>query len=561
MLPIADLLFCFDQCRTRGRKHQFRDGIAARIRRRTFALPEAHHPQSQIRVKIDRRSLLAGTLSCCLTAAGTAHPVAKPSSLTLGRPRRFSFAGLREQARRLASKPYQEPAPVPQIVQSLDFALSQKIKFRSEFSLWPDGGHPVRFFPVNKYADVPVRIHVVDHEVAREIVYAPRYFDFGGSDIANRLPANLGFSGFRIMNGRGIESDWLAFQGASYFRASGEEDQYGISARGIAVDTALSTKEEFPRFTTFWLAESTDGVTIFALLDSPSLAGAYRVDATRSRGVVTRVHAELFARADIARLGVAPLTSMYWYSDSNFWQRADWRPAIHDSDGLALWTGNNERIWRPLTDPPQIQTNSFFDTNPRGFGLLQRDREFDHYQDDGAFYNRRPSLWVEPLGQWGAGAVQLVEIPTDDEIHDNVVAYWQPSKPVQAGDALSFDYRLHWQDNEPSQPLGRVVATRIGRGGTPGLSHPKGAHKFVIDFQGGPLDSMPPRFDVTPVVTLSRGKPENAYVIKIVGTQRWRAFFDVNLANQAPLDMRCYLRLGNKTLTETWLYQFFPPTA
>ena len=272
------------------------------------------------------------------------------------------------------------------------------------------------------------------------------------------------------------------------------------------------------------------------------------------------VHADLFARADIERLGVAPLTSMYWYSESNYGKRTDWRPAIHDSDGLALWTGVGERIWRPLADPPSVQTNSFLDTDPKGFGLLQRDRNFDDYQDDGAFYNRRPSLWVEPLGKWGDGVVQLVEIPTDDEVQDNIVAYWQPKAAVKNGDALTFDYRLYWQAAEPSPGvLGRVVATRVGRGGIPGLSHPKGLHKFVIDFEGGPLASMQARFDLTPVVVLSRGKSQNAYVIKVVGTSRWRAFFDVLSTDANPIDIRCYLRLAGKALTETWLYQFFPP--
>ena len=519
-------------------------------------------------MKIDRRNLIAaglfGSMSAALAPArvGAAEP---PHRLIFGPRRDFSFAWLVKHAKSLAASSYVETPPSsPDIVRSLDFAVSQKITFRPESTLWGNGsGYPVRFFHLTRYADQPVKIHAVNGGSAREILYSPQYFDFGGTGLEKKLPADLGFSGFRVMNGHGVESDWLAFQGASYFRASGQQDQYGISARGIAIDTALSTKEEFPRFTQFWLNQAPNGMEIFALLDSPSLAGAYRFEAQKDDGVITAVHAELFVRADIARLGVAPLTSMYWYSESNYSERADWRPAVHDSDGLALWTGAGERIWRPLADPPSVQTNSFLDKNPKGFGLLQRDRNFDDYQDDGAFYNRRPSVWVETIGAWGEGAVQLVEIPTNDETQDNVVAYWQPQAPVQAGDKLHFEYKLYWQDAEPGVQglLGRAVATRIGRGGVPGLSHPKGLHKFVIDFEGGPLASLQQRFDVTPVITLSRGKPQNAYVIKVVGTSRWRAFFDVSLSDTAPLDLRCYLRLGNKTLTETWLYQFFPPGA
>jgi periplasmic glucans biosynthesis protein len=273
------------------------------------------------------------------------------------------------------------------------------------------------------------------------------------------------------------------------------------------------------------------------------------------------VHCELFFRADISRLGVAPLTSMYWYGENERRKAADWRPEIHDNDGLALWTGKGERIWRPLNNPPQVTTNSFADNNPRGFGLMQRDRDFADYEDDGAFYNKRPGIWVEPKGNWGAGAVQLVEIPTDDEIHDNIVAYWRPDGDIRAGDTQSFDYRLYWQDGEPAYPkaIANVVATRLGRGGVPGqIPWPRDKHKFVVDFTGGALTQMQQRFDVTPVTSTSRGKIDNGYVIKVVGTDRWRALFDLQLDGNAPVDLRLYLKLGNKTLSETWLYQYYP---
>ncbi len=397
------------------------------------------------------------------------------------------------------------------------------------------------------------------------VIYSPGDFDYGKTGLEQTLPADLGFSGFRVMNGEGSETDWLAFQGASYFRSCGEEGQYGASARGIAVDTGLAVPEEFPRFTEFWLAEPAPQrptIVIYALLDGPSLAGAYRFEATRTTGAVMDVRADLFIREDIERLGIAPLTSMYWYGENERRRATDWRPEIHDSDGLALWTGTGERIWRPLIDPPSVLTNSFFDDNPKGFGLMQRDHTFANYQDDGAFYNRRPSIWVEPMGSWGKGGVQLVEIPTDDEIHDNIVAYWVPEKPVNAGDRLSYSYRLYWQDDEPDPPvaIARAVATRIGQGGVPGQPMPgdRNKRKFVIDFAGGTLAQMAPRYDIKPVVSTSRGTVDNPYVIKIVGTDRWRALFDVDADGSGQIDLRCYLRLNGKALTETWLYQYFP---
>lgn len=464
----------------------------------------------------------------------------------------------------MSKKAYVEPRqPAPDIVRAVNFALSQRIQFKPEFALWKDGlpPLPLRFFTVKQMVPYSVKINAIMGSSAREIVYRPSYFDWGGTGLDKKLPQDFGFSGFRVMNGRGVERDWLAFQGASYFRTSGSDDQYGASARGIAVNTAASTREEFPIFTEFWVGEDKAGaVTIYALLDGRSLTGAYKFVARRTNGVVMDVHAELFPRTDIERLGIAPLTSMFWYSETNRLQGDDWRPEIHDSDGLALWTGSGERIWRPLVNPPSVQANSFVDNNPKGFGLMQRDRDFNDYQDDGTFYNKRPSIWVEPRGNWGEGAVQLVEIPTNDETHDNIVAYWLPKQHVAAGSHLSLDYRLYWQDPSPFIPqnVGYVVSTRIGRGGIVGGPAVPNSHKFVVDFEGGPLTGMTPRYDITPVVTLSRGKVDHPYVLKIVGTERWRAVFDVIVDGKAPLDMRCYLRLGDKTLSETWLYQYFP---
>ena len=295
------------------------------------------------------------------------------------------------------------------------------------------------------------------------------------------------------------------------------------------------------------------------MLEGPSVAGAYRFDCSRHNGVLMDVHCDLFFRSAVERFGAAPLTSMYWYGENQRDRAPDWRPEIHDNDGLAICNGKGERIWRPLINPPHLQTNSFFDSGPKGFGLLQRDRDFADYQDDGAFYNKRPGIWVEPKGDWGPGAVQLVEIPTNDEVHDNIVAYWLPQKPIKPGDALSFDYRLYWQNEEPNYPsdMARVIATRIGRPGIPGAeTWPANARKFAIDFEGGALAKMAPRYDITPVVTTA-GKATDAYVNKLVGTNRWRALFDVPVGGTPPVDLRCYLRLGDKTLSETWIYQYF----
>jgi periplasmic glucans biosynthesis protein len=519
----------------------------------------------------DRRQLLraAPPLALSLVALSGRRGFAAAPAQRFGEPQPFSFDLLRQRAKESAGRAYvATPPPAAGLVQKIDFDAVQKIKFRSDRALWSDGSRPfpVSLFHLDKFNSLPVQINVVSGGSARRLIYAQDDFDYGDPDLPQKLPADLGYSGFRLMDDSGAKTDWLAFQGASYFRSAGEENQYGGSARGIAVNTTASSKEEFPRFTEFWLQEpasKTSTVTIYALLDGPSLTGAYEFIASKKTGAVMDVRASLSIRSDIAQLGVAPLTSMYWYGENERQHAVDWRPEIHDSDGLALFTGKGERIWRPLIDPPSLQTNSFMDDNPKAFGLMQRDRDFANYQDDGAFYNKRPSMWVEPKGDWGPGMVQLVEIPTDDEIHDNIVAYWRPKRDIKARDQLDLAYRLYWQDDEPHPPTdtARVTSTRIGKGGIPGRPMPsdKDSWKFAIDFTGGPLGKMAPRYDITPVLTVSRGKIVNPYVIKVVGTDRWRALFDIQAPGQDPVSLRCYLRLEDKALSETWLYQYFPP--
>jgi glucans biosynthesis protein len=240
----------------------------------------------------------------------------------------------------------------------------------------------------------------------------------------------------------------------------------------------------------------------------------------------------------------------------------DFRPEIHDSDGLSLWTGASEWIWRPLLNPHYIRVNSFLDDNPRGFGLLQRDRDFANYQDDGAFYNKRPSLWVEPLGNWGPGMVQLVELPTADETLDNIVAFWKPAEPALPGRELNFSYRLYWGAQPPVRPaVAEVVATRIGVGGIPGQKQTVPTRKFVIDFEGGRLDRLAKDTKVEVVISASRGEIQDSAARPILDSNRWRCHFDLIANGGEPVDLRCYLRDAEGALTETWLYQWSPPPA
>src|SRR5690606_26373464 len=287
------------------------------------------------------------------------------------------------------------------------------------------------------------------------------------------------------------------FQGASYFRMVGPGQFYGVSGRGLAIDTAEASGEEFPVFREFWLVQPQPGQThlvLYALLDSPSISGAYRFEVTPGAPTEMLVEARLFARKDIKKLGVAPLTSMYHHGENKVRFVDDFRPEVHDSDGLLVATANGEWVWRPLSNHLALRISSLSDENPHGFGLLQRVREFNSYMDQEAKYQLRPSIWVTPVGDWGKGRVELVEIPTDTEVNDNIVAYWVPEQSMKAGETRRYSYRLRSFDNNLPEQIGaKVLRTRIGWGAIPGHSNPPPHSKrqFIIDFAGGELENLP----------------------------------------------------------------------
>src|SRR5271165_6104557 len=336
---------------------------------------------------IARRTFLLGSATLGLSPAS----MAAPKALFSEPPVPFSFSALVRHAQDLSGRPFQKPViQSPDLIERLDFDAYQEIRFRPDFAIWGegDGPYPVELFHVGRYFKEPVRIFIVSRDgLAREAVYSPDLFTYGKSSFAKALPSDTGFAGFRVLSALG-KPDWLAFLGASYFRSPAETGQYGLSSRGLAIDVAMPQPEEFPRFTSFWLEpmEAKRGIVVNALLDSPHTTGAYRIETVREGGTLMTVEARLFPRADIERVGIAPLTSMFWYSKHNRKMAIDWRPEIHDSDGLSLWTGSGERIWRPINNPLSVQTSTFFDHNPKGFGLLQRERRFSEYEDDSTFY-------------------------------------------------------------------------------------------------------------------------------------------------------------------------------
>jgi len=521
---------------------------------------------------LTRRALLQLTAAAGLARAfGGAAPARAHQGLEFGPPEPFSYDWLKRHARELATRPYEAPPrPDSEIVERIDYDAHGKLDFRMAYALYRDSPYPISFQHVGMYFPKTVRMHALDEDGrAREVLYDPRYFDVGDDHPAAGLPEQpSAFAGFWVHQPRSkgpldeVEP-WATFLGASYFRGIGELGQVGMSARGIALDTGGSGPEEFPDFVSFWFepAEGPDEpVLVYALLDGPSVAGAYRFRLHRTEGVVMDIDADVHLRRAVTRLGLAPLTSMYWFSETRKPTMIDWRPEVHDSDGLAIWTGDGERIWRPLNNPDQVAFSSFVDRNPHGYGLMQRDRDFDNYLD-GVRYHLRPSTWVEPLHDWGPGVVQLVEIPTNDEIHDNINAIWIPDGDHGPGSHVALSYRLHWLADHPYPgELARCVATRLGRGGQPGTERPEGVRKFMVEFKGGPLTDLPE--GVLPEAVLSASRGEFSYVFTEAVPNdvpgHWRAQFDLTVDGPDPVELRCFLRRGDQVLSETWLYQYHP---
>lgn len=472
------------------------------------------------------------------------------------------FDKLIERARLSAAQPYAREAAIPDTAK-LGYDTYRGIRFRPESVLWREGGSGFRveFFPTGFLYQTPVKMYVIRRSgtpqtsgIASALAASPDMFDFGTAT----PPAQVGFAGFKIthpLNGEKFD-EIISFLGASYFRPIGKGQAYGASARGLAIDTAQPRSEEFPEFREFWLVEPAPGekvLTIYALLESPGASGAYAFTVTPGARTTVDVDARLFMRHGVSMLGIAPLTSMFLSGKAGPW-RDDFRPEVHDSDGLALLTGEGERIWRPLTNPGSLQVSSFVDNNPRGFGLQQRERRFDRYQDAVAKYQTRPSLWVEPKGDWGEGEVRLVEIPTPSEYHDNIVAFWVSRWPVAKGQALEYRYRLSALSDEPALSReARVVATRQApiEGNTRG-------RRLVIEFEGDTLTGLAEQRLVESNVEVSGGKLLRTEIDQLPGSSNRRLFVDVELESKRTADVRAFLTVDEKRVSETFASQVRP---
>lgn len=481
----------------------------------------------------------------------------------------FGYDDVVARAKTRAGKAYSPPPQIPKFLQEFDFAQLDRISYKREEALWHQTGVPFEamFYHPGSYYTHPVALHVVDDGNVMPLAFDKNRFAYPSAELAGRIPDDLGYAGFRLLHELGTpgkRDEVVSFLGASYFRALGANQHYGLSARGLAIDTAADSGEEFPAFVSFWLVapeQKAKAMTVFALLDSPSAAGAYRFEVDPGEATVTGVEATLFTRKPIAKLGIAPLTSMFMWGENSLTRLDDYRPEAHDSDGLLISAANGEWLWRPLRNPQALAINRFSATNVRGFGLLQRDRDFDHYQDLDYAYEKRPNAWITPQGDWGEGNLELVQIPSDSEVNDNIALYWVPKDPVEAGERLYYSYDITWSKQRPgADSLGHVVASRIGRAAvTPG--QPRNTLRVAIEFVGGPLGDLENSEAVQPRVNAMRDATiNNIEAVRNPHTGGWRLTFLVPTdALQSPLELRAFLAgADGGALTETWSYALSP---
>lgn len=468
------------------------------------------------------------------------------------------------KAKALSEKPYQiYSATLPESLLNLNYDEFRALRYSRDKGPWFGQKLPfeIQFFHLGSIFKKPVFINEIVGTKKERIAYSSQAFTLNNEPL---FPLeDIGHAGFRLhyqLNSKKYYDELVTFLGASYFRALGQGQKYGISARGLAIDTGLISGEEFPEFVEFWVQKPkirSKNIVAYALLDSPRMAGAYKFVITPGNTTTMEVSATLFPRSEVQKLGIAPLTSMYLFGENTKSKFFDYRPEVHDSDGLLVHNANDEWMWRPLDNSNKLRISSFIDSNNQGFGLLQRDRDAKHYQDFEAFYEDRPSVWIEPIEPFGDGSVELIEIPSDKEIHDNVVAMFVPKNKLKPNNEYTFKYKISWFKNKLPYKynLAEVLATNVGIGGFSGVGS-KTDTKFAIDFKGGSLDKLGID-NISPVVEAQNANIKNVVVIKNPLTKGYRLFFDFEPKHNVS-EIRAILKskVDDKVVSELWSYQW-----
>lgn len=488
-----------------------------------------------------------------------------------------------QRALERARTPFRSPKlELPKVLRqdNLDYDKYREIRFRRDRALWAADKLPFRveFFHPGYLYQEPVHVNEFTLTHTQPIRFVQDFFDYGKLNIANQIPAKTGYAGFRVLYplNQPEQLDELgAFLGASYFRLLGKHQRYGQSARGLALDSGEGDRpEEFPIFTDWWLGKphaDDSELRLYAILDSVSCAGAYEFFIKPGDTTTASIRAVLFFRETnnvlavdknrkpIKTIGLAPLTSMFWFGKNTERKFDDYRTEVHDSDGLLVNMGNGEVFFRPLDNPPAMRHQIFSAPNIKGFGLLQRERNFSAYQDMFNLYHQVPSVWVEPQGNWGDGDLHVLELNTSYEGLDNIVAFWDPKKKPAPLQPFRFGYTLHWQSGEADvkRSPDRIVSTRTGVD-----TQFQGARKFVIDFDGPKFDALTETNPPVAIVSCSAGAHiADQFVVRNTFLGTWRVILKMvpKVGSRENVDLRCTLQSGTNVIGETWVYQWSPP--
>ncbi|MGI2110999.1 glucan biosynthesis protein G [Shewanella frigidimarina] len=477
-----------------------------------------------------------------------------PVSKTDGKP--FSHDSVVEVAQKLSQTPFIEPKQAPEALTKIDYSTYRQINFQQHAAIWGNAPTPfsIQLFAPGYIYKQLVDIDVVENGKSFPVAVSESSFRVPDESIGKLLEQVGKYAGFRLhypINRDDYKDEFLVFQGASYFRGVSKGQAYGLSTRGLAINVADPKGEEYPLFKKFWIERPSshqEAIVVHALLDSVSVTGAYRFAIYPGDPTRMGVDVKLFPRQDVKNVGLAPLTSMFMHGGIDRADTADYRPAVHDSEGLLMEKGNNEKIWRPLNNPRGLQVSSFMDENPKGFGLMQPHRKLDYYQDLEANYHLRPSAWVEPTGDWGKGRVELVEIPSDSEANDNIVAYWKPEQGLKKGQPFTYSYQLTWVDQIPkTEGKVKVVRTAGGRK----LSTDK--NEIVIDYSHiNANDVSHIRVDAS----ISSGAILESRIESNPSVDGARVFITFDPQDAEVAELRVQLSNKDKPLGMTWLYRF-----
>lgn len=528
----------------------------------------------------------------CFTVFSTILRAEKPKKPTP----EFSFENVKILAEKLAHSPYKDRyLELKEKGPQLNYEEYRDIRFRPDKAIWAKEktNFQLQLFAPGGLYNRPVDIYLIENGNSNKLKFTSDLFDFGKiisaskpdfievmkkiSEVGQSLTEpkaltepsgkpGITFSGFRIhhhINNRKNMDEFTLFQGASYFRATAKNQNYGLSARGLAINTGTPQGEEFPYFRSFWIQKpgrKAKSITVFALLDSPSLAGAYKFKIQPGKDTVMDVDLTLYPRKEVTLLGLAPLTSMFQFNGANTKKFDDFRPAVHDSEGLSILNGKGEWLWRPLRNASKLQVSSFMDENPKGFGLIQRNRDFENYQDLEARYDLRPSLWIVPKGQWGKGAVELLEIPTNTEIHDNIVAFWRPDTPLKPGVPITYSYTMYWgTDAKQKDPMANVTRTMSGKADD-------NKHRYIVEFSAiktkkkrpSKKDKSTPSEPALPEVAVSSSAGQildkNIQLNPVTGGLR--ASFVLDPQGAENVDLRLNLLKDGKPISEVFIYRW-----